>query len=118
MAATTLVIGTVKENSRTVWLHDGWELTRMPAGACVTPEGLQSFAREWRAATVPGTIAGSLGHDINAPGDYDADDWWYTLSFKTPADFRGGRQRLLFEGLATLAQVWLNGTPILSSRNM
>jgi beta-mannosidase len=61
-------------------------------------------------------VAAAIHKDINLPGDYDADDWWYQMSFTLPS--RSARHYLRFDGLATLAQVWLNGTPILSARNM
>src|SRR5207248_8864351 len=71
---------------------------------------------EWHDAVVPGTVAAAIHRDINAAGDYDVDDWWYQMSFAL-----GGpspKRYLRLEGLATLAEVWLNGTHILSSRNM
>ena len=67
---------------------------------------------------MPGTVAVSLNHDIDAVGNYDADDWWYRLTFAVPALAPGARYRLRFDGLATLARVWLNGAEILASRNM
>jgi beta-mannosidase len=79
---------------------------------------LASFPAQWHEAVVPGTVAASLHHDLDTPGNYDADDWWYRTSFPAPAGTPGARHRLRFEGLATLASVWLNGTAILSSRNM
>ena len=45
--------------------------------------------------------------DLDHPRDFDAEDWWYRCRFAacpTPAP-----PRLRFEGLATVADVWLNG---------
>lgn len=46
--------------------------------------------------------------------DFDGQDWWYR------AQFGGAGQRTVLglDGLATLAQVWLNGRLLLSSDNM
>ncbi len=98
-------------------LDAGWQVARAPAGACVDPEGLSSLALDWREASVPGTVAAALHADPASAHDYDADDWWYRVTFAPPGE-RGARQWLRFEGLATLAQAWLNGERILESRNM
>ena len=95
-------------------LDGAWQLARTPAGHCATPESLGDL--EWHAAEVPGTVASSLHRDLDQPGNYDADDWWYRISFSKPES--GSLHTLRFEGLATIAQAWLNGTPILESRNM
>jgi beta-mannosidase len=49
---------------------------------------------------------------------FDAQDWWYRLTFDAPLLTPGSRRYLGFDGLATLAQVWLNGAPLLTSNNM
>ena len=110
--------GTPVINLVTIALHDGWELTRLSPGICASPEQLAALSGDWHDATVPGTVAGSLHKNIDAIGDYDSDDWWYRLNFEGPAKAPNTCYRLCFEGLATLAKVWLNGTLILSSNNM
>jgi beta-mannosidase len=100
------------------WLHEGWELARTPANACASPADLAGAPLEWRSARVPGTVASSIHTDPDSAGPYDADDWWYRLRFPAPERIAGSRQRLHFEGLATLADAWLNGEPLLASRNM
>ncbi len=92
----------------------GWAMARAAPGS-ITLEGIGASALDWIEATVPGTVAEHLRHDIDRVGHFDADDWWYRSSFPRPA---GERFRLRFAGLATLARVWLNGTLILTSRNM
>jgi beta-mannosidase len=63
---------------------------------------------------------GARPTDLDAHPRYDALDWWYRCTFPrarllpSPTD----RVRLRFDGLATLAEVWLNGHSILSSCNM
>jgi beta-mannosidase len=97
--------GSVVGVDTTVWLHDGWTLAR----------SREADAAEWCEAVVPGTVAASLKHDIGAARDFDAEAWWYRKAFARPS---GQKAFLRFDGLATLATVWLNGTEIVSSRNM
>ena len=105
-------------SGRGISISNGWQLARTAPGACASPDLLPTAALEWRDAIIPGTVASSLHRDIAEPGRYDADDWWYRTTFTTPRDAAGARFRLRFDGLATLADVWLNGEHILSSRNM
>ena len=97
---------------------EGWQLARTAPGACREPGGLDAAPLAWQPAPVPGTVASALHRDLDLPGPYDADDWWYRSRFAKPPSAPGTRSFLRFDGLATLAQVWLNGTPILESRNM
>lgn len=106
------------EHSHTCLLQDDWQLICTPPGKCSHPDQLNAIAGNWRHAIVPGTVAASVHSDINEVGNYDADDWWYRLRFALPVKNTLARYQLYFEGLATLAQVWLNGTAILSSKNM
>src|SRR5690349_21841032 len=99
-------------------LDAGWELARTPPGACATPDALAALPLEWHPARVPGTVGASLHGDRDGPGAYDADDWWYRVRFPAPERRAGTRVSLRFEGLATIADAWLNGAPVASSRNM
>lgn len=49
---------------------------------------------------------------------FDAQDWWYRLEFDVPQAQAVQATVLGFDGLATLAQVWLNDEPLLTSNNM
>lgn len=82
-----------------------WMRAPTPPDAIADPWQLDGAALFLRTAEVPGTVA-----EENA----DASDWWYRTSF----DAEPGRRTLRFDGLATLAQVWLNGERILESDNM
>ena len=84
-------------------LDTGWRLARADQDG-------------WRDAQVPGTVAACLHGALDMPGDYDAHDWRYATSFERPAV--GTRNYLRFDGLATIAEAWLNGRKILESRNM
>jgi beta-mannosidase len=70
-----------------------------------------------------GTVAAALraGGDwsLNGPARrFDSQDWWYRLHFDAPSDIDGSRVFLGFDGLATVAEAWLNGELILRSDNM
>ncbi|WP_235919346.1 glycosyl hydrolase 2 galactose-binding domain-containing protein [Aureimonas psammosilenae] len=68
---------------------------------------------DWIAAPVPGTVAGALRDAGRAPVSVHAHDAWYR------APLRGeGRERLVFAGLATIAEVWIDGVLVLSTRSM
>jgi beta-mannosidase len=99
-------------------LHLGWELAPSPPGAYDTAGAAMAAALPWRPAVVPGTVADSLGLDLDGTSDLDGEDWWYRCVFPEPTLAPGERARLRFDGLATLAEVWLNGTLLFTSRNM
>lgn len=103
---------------RRLALDQGWQLARTPAGRCHSPGDLPAVEPRWHEARVPGTVASALRCGLDSPARYDADDWWYRVTFAAPQAAAGARHRLRFDGLATLAQAWLNGQPILESRNM
>ena len=73
--------------------------------------------QEWIPAPVPGTAAEALRAagrwDDAQPTPLHDKDVWYRARFEGT-----GRRTLRFEGLATVAEVWLNGTKILDSDNM
>ena len=70
-------------------------------------------AHGWIAAPVPGTAAEALKVEATAPTPLHDKDVWYRSRFSGE-----GRRILRFEGLATIAEVWLNGAKILYSDNM
>jgi beta-mannosidase len=115
MSTDLFPAGTRSHHSHSL-IHDNWQLASTAPGAIADPLALQAAQLSWRDAIVPGTVAQSLGTAIGETGKYDADDWWYRTRFT--AALTGAQQRLHFEGLATLADVWLNGTPIIRARNM
>jgi beta-mannosidase len=91
-------------------LIDGWQMALAAPGAPVPVDG-------WIAAPVPGTAAEALKRagqwDDSAPTPLHDKDVWYRVRFAG-----SGRHFLCFEGLATIAEVWLNGAKILDSDNM
>lgn len=98
-------------------MESAWELWVSERDVlCGAPDELPAAAH-WIAARVPGTVAGTLraagAWDASAPTSLHDRDVWYR------AVLPPGPPRILrFEGLATLAEVWLDGVRILEARNM
>ncbi|HUR89957.1 MAG TPA: glycoside hydrolase family 2 protein [Ramlibacter sp.] len=73
----------------------------------------------WIAIDTPTTVADALRQrglwSLDGPRrDFDDECWWFRARFDAPE-----RATLLrFDGIASAAQAWLNGEPILSSTNM
>ena len=93
-----------------------WELAQSAPSAWIDPAAIDP-SREWLPAIVPGTVGAALrALGRWQPDDgarFDAYDHWYrtTLTGDGPALLR-------LDGLATIAEVFLDGTPILASDNM
>jgi len=107
-------------------IDKGWRFHLMPddARSPSYPE-----ATSWRAASVPGTVhTDLLAHGL-IPDPYvgapeaglqwiGLADWEYRTSFDAPPDvLRRARAELVFEGLDTFAEVWLNGVRLLDADN-
>ena len=103
------------------WLKT-WQCGAFAPGSVTHPSQLNSTASEWLPASVPGTVASAMAANdlwsFERPPEIDAQDWWYRAVFDAnPADGQHSAH-LHFEGLATLAEVWLNGDLLLTSDNM
>jgi beta-mannosidase len=90
---------------------------------------LVSQGSEWLAVPVPGTVAMALrasglsalqGQTVEpTSARIDAYDWWYCCSFESPGPLAPGESWMLcLDGLATVADVWLNGDLLLHTENM
>jgi beta-mannosidase len=104
-------------------LDQGWQLASMPPGSAADPAELHARAPAWLPAERLGTVAAILRaagrFSLDGPGRrFDAEDWWYRGSIPALALAAGERAVLCFDGLATAAEVWLDGAPLLSSNNM
>lgn len=99
-------------------LSDGWTLTVTPANAFQKPSDIPSDTAQI-PAFVPGTVAHALEaaglFDRENPHPLDTQDAWYRLQLRTKGT---GEVTLLFAGLATMAEVFLNNALILSSESM
>ncbi|MCC8391222.1 glycoside hydrolase family 2 protein [Paraburkholderia sp. MMS20-SJTR3] len=87
-------------------VDSGWQCLSTPAHAYASPAELPEHG--WLAAQVPGTVAGARRAagllDVNNPPPLAFDDHWYRVTLNGH-----GPRRLRFHGLATLAEVWLDG---------
>jgi len=105
-------------------LVEGWEIARTIAGSLNDPSQFADTASvQWTAARQAGTVAAVLRDaatwSLDGEADrLDASDWWYRTHFVTPQADDGDAIVLGFDGLATLADVWLNGEALFSSDNM
>ena len=94
-----------------------WVLAETEAGAHDIGS-IGDAALSWAPAIVPGSAAAALA----SAGEFDPDnprslhdkDIWYRTRFSSEP----GQYTLTFEGLATVASVFLNGKPVLEARNM
>ena len=97
-------------------LDAGWRMASTAPGAWTTPADVDPAA-DWLEAIVPGTAAATLqAHgrwSEEAPAPLHDRDHWYRTTLTV-----AGRRRLRFDGLATFAQVFLDGVEILASRSM
>jgi beta-mannosidase len=101
---------------------EGWQLLaaapRASEAALPDVENLPG----WRDAQVPGTVASAeraAGEfDFDDATDYDALDYYYRVTFESELPSPLESLWLRFGGLATLADVWLNGVHVLRSENM
>lgn len=101
---------------KVVPLADGWRLACSAPGLVSSPESLPD-SLDWIHAPVPGTAAQALRDagrwTLEQPLALHDQDIWYRTRFEG-----SGSRSLIFRGLATLAEVWLNGRSILVSDNM
>jgi beta-mannosidase len=107
--------------SRTTRPLDGvWEIGAAAPGRAQTPADLEGLALDWIACSGPMPAAAALRAaglwDLDRPRDFDAEDWWYRCRFS--ASDAHSHSLLRFDGLATVVDVWLNGTHILRSESM
>jgi beta-mannosidase len=101
-------------------LCDGWEAAACAPDAHAAPSELAQL--EWVPARVPGTAAAALLQaglwDQFEHRDFDAEDWWFRTRFQAPPAADGEQVVLELGGIATVAEVFLNGALVLSSETM
>jgi hypothetical protein len=103
-------------------IQGGWKLAAAPdvkaSGVEISKVGFA--ARDWMAATVPGTVLTTMiDRGIYPDPDYGLNnlaipetlarqDYWYRVEFASP-DTQGRRLTLTFNGINYAAEAWLNG---------
>jgi hypothetical protein len=104
-------------------LNDGWHLRDASLvaddGASISQVNYPSA--NWLRATVPGTVLTSLVNDgvypeplygennLSIPDSLCRHSYWYRTTFIVPADWRGRRIWLHFDGINYRAEVWVTG---------
>lgn len=110
--------GTIYLGADTRPLEQGWTLLVTEAGRYAVPSNIHRPAARI-AAPVPGTVAGALADaglfDPENPHPlHDKDAWYFrSLEGETP-----GPAILRFEGLATVAEIYINGSLHATSDSM
>jgi beta-mannosidase len=115
----------------TLSLDGDWTLLHFPEGkhGNISPEQLETISVPVYPAQVPGNVELDLVRAGALPEPFYADnmrllrplevhEWWYGRVFQAPESALGTRWALVFEGLDTLATVWLNGAKVGESDNM
>jgi len=101
-------------------LASGWQAAAARPDEEVGIGELDALA--WIPADVPGTAAGALAAagrwSASEPHPFDNEDWWFRTSFAADPDEGEGEASLLLDGIATVAEVYLNGEPVLASDSM
>ena len=106
--------------TRVSLLDDAWRVATAATGQIPDPATADLDQLDWCDASVPSTAASALRDarrwSFDDIVDFDAHDWLWRRRFEG-GDTRAVRV-LRFGGLATLADVWLNGNLILRSESM
>jgi beta-mannosidase len=112
-------------NYRVQPLDTSWLLaeSRPATGPSIThPSELEALELAWQPASCPGTVASTLrackAWDWSSARNFDGSDWWYRVRFASTPCATGESLWLELDGLATIADAWLNGRHVLRSENM
>lgn len=109
------------DTSRWRELSKGWRLFQTMPGDVASPDELDP-STEIGAAIVPGTVAQAMVQSapvelpLAAIPNPDEFDWWYACVLPDNPD--GDLREIVFDGLATLAEVWADSEHLLECRNM
>jgi beta-mannosidase len=114
----------VKGRVHSVGGHERVAITRWQV--CSTAPGATTEGARWIDAAAPDgglTAAAALRATgawtlDGAARRFDAEDWWFRATLPQVARADGDELALTFGGIATLADVSLDGVPLLSSDNM
>lgn len=93
---------------------DGWRAAAVEPGTVLDPGALRQLPGDaWRPLPTSGSLRAPFAEDPSF--DPDAWDFWMSCGITVAA---ADRVRLVFEGLATLCEVWLGDRHLLSTSNM
>ena len=92
-----------------------WTCLATPAGEVEQPDHPALDGDGWIEVEVPGTVAGALRAASLPIDDLDQADWWFRTSFAHPGD---GTWDLVLDGLATTADIWVDGDHFGRTENM
>jgi beta-mannosidase len=113
----------VQPGDQLLQLADNWQLCEAAPGRFATPADLTADLT-WMGMPALGPVADILRRagqwSLDAePRRFDASDWWYRVRFDASANLAGANPATLgLDGLATVAEVWLNGQQLLVSTSM
>ncbi len=105
--------------------HERVAITRWQV--CSTAPGATTEGARWIDAAAPAGGGLTAAAALRAAGAwtldgaarrFDAEDWWFRATIPSLTRGDGDELALTFGGLATLADVWLDGQPLFSSDNM
>ena len=111
---------------RQLAIDKGWTFRLLPGNA---QQAAHAGAAAWHAAKVPGTVHTDLYASKLIPDPYvgaaeaglqwiGLADWEYRTSFDAPRTaLAAARSDLVFDGLDTFAEVWLNGDKLFDADN-
>ncbi len=108
-------------------LDRGWTFASTAPSAATTPAALDALLTgglQRQPALVPGTVASSLRalgrFSFDEGRDFDAFDHWFTAEVEVPSFEPDAHERLVLTlgGLATVADVFVDGELVLHSENM
>jgi beta-mannosidase len=101
-------------------LATGWQAACSPPDRDLGPSELEGL--DWIDADVPGTAAGALRNAgrwrLGEPYDFDGEDWWFRTGFEAEPAQPGEEVALGVDGIATVAEVYLNGELVLENESM
>ncbi len=110
------------DGTTTAPVSDGWTCAALPPGQIDGPAGLAQAATQWSSARVPCTAASALAAasawSLETPRDFDAEEWWFRAEVDLAPRDAVEKVLLRFDGLATLADAWLDGEHLFRSENM
>jgi beta-mannosidase len=100
-------------------VDDGWQQVSTQPDAITQLGQLQGLAWQAGERTTVGQFhrqRGELTRD--SPPDLDGSDHWYRVRLLNDHWAPGSRRLLVFDGLATLATIWVDGELVLETENM